>query len=178
MKWATLLIITAIASLSGCNQNYKVMEVIDGDTIIVKPYMVVRIIGIDAPEVDSESQKQKDDILKYNSNSELESKLAFESKSELQRLLLNKTVTLKNSPNVEQEIQENGRAGRELRFVYISSTDVGKHMLEKGYARLWDKSFNPISYSHLKESEYSADETKAKDSGLGIWQKISTEKKE
>ena len=178
MKWATLLIITAIASLSGCNKNYKVMEVIDGDTIILKPYLVVRIIGIDAPEVDRESQKQKDDVLKYNSNSELESKLAFESKSELQRLLLNKTVTLKNNPNVEQEIQENGRAGRELRFVYISSKDVGKHMLEKGYARLWDKSFNPISYSHLKETEYSADEIKAKESGLGIWQKNSTEKKE
>lgn len=171
MKWTTLLLLAITVFYSGCKKSsYEVVNIIDGDTIIVKPYLPVRIIGIDAPEINKDSQKFKDDVEYYKTNSDQELKLALESKKELQDLLLHKKVILKAAPNLDYETQENGRTGRALRFVYLSNEDIGKSMLQKGYARIVNKATLPNTYSHQKEKEYNAEENIAKNLEKGVWE--------
>ena len=142
MKWTTLLILAIAITFSGCSKGHKVVEIVDGDTIIVKPRLQVRIIGIDAPENDVDSQKFKDDLVKYETSQEQEAKVAKESKEELQALLLNKNVTLKYANDIDYEVLANGRTGRALRYVYLSNKDVGKLMLQKRLARTWKDTSN------------------------------------
>jgi endonuclease YncB( thermonuclease family) len=178
MKWTTLFVLAFIINLTGCNKSYKVVEVVDGDTIILKPFLQVRIIGIDAPELNIESQKFKDDLERYEANPDQETKYALESKMELQKLVLNKKVTIKSAQDFDYEILENGRTGRALRFVYIANKDVGKLMIEKGFARTWNNSSIQPPYRHLKEKEYTDEEMNAKIIAAGVWQNLGTEKKE
>mgnify|MGYP001574967679 CR=1 FL=1 len=171
MKWMTPIIFLWLVLFSGCNKRYVVESVVDGDTIILKPFMPIRIIGIDAPEIDQQSQKFKDDVVNFNTSSEQELNMAFESKKELQRLVLNKKVTLKIDPYFNQEIQENGRSGRTLRFVFVGGDDIGKVMIQKGYARLWNMSLPLQNNYHCKNEDYAKEEESAKNLGLGIWKK-------
>jgi endonuclease YncB( thermonuclease family) len=172
MSGKLLVAIFFMFSLIGCNKSYKVVSIIDGDTIIVYPRTPIRIIGIDAPEIKSESEKFADDVATHLTTIEKESKLAQESKQELTNLLFNKKVTLKECDNFDTEILENGRSGRALRFVFLSKEDIGKLMLQKGYARVWKPTFQNKNIHHKKEAEYQKEENIAKELEYGIW-KIS-----
>lgn len=178
MSWKFLATIIFMFSLVGCNKSYKVVSIIDGDTIIVYPRTPIRIIGIDAPEIKSESDKFIDDIATNETTTEQEAKLAQESKQALTNLLFNKKVSLKESDNFDTEILENGRAGRTLRFVFLSNEDVGKIMLQKGYARTWKTTSQYKSLHHKKEAEYQNEEAIAKELKVGVWQNVLTEKPE
>lgn len=178
MKLSLLLIFSIVVSLTGCNKGYKVVDVIDGDTFIVEPFMPVRIIGIDAPEFDKDSQKFKDDVQFFETTPEQELKMATESKKALQELLLNKKISLKMTKKIDREILENGRTGRTLRFVYCSNIDVGKEMIKNGHARIWDSKTNIKAISHEKDAEYMEEEILAKSLGYGVWQNKDFESKE
>ncbi len=98
------------------NYTYQVIEVIDGDTIVIETGNYVRLIGIDAPER-NESY--------YN-----------ESKEFLENLVLNTKVKL------DRDINDRDSYGRLLRYVYVSSENnlnefdvfVNILLVEKGYA--------------------------------------------
>jgi len=179
MSRKILIVMLLILSLVGCKtKSYKVVGVVDGDTIIVYPNTPVRIIGIDAPELKSESLKFSDDVALHMTTKEKEIEFAQISKTELTNLLLNKKVTLKELENFDAEVLENGRSGRSLRYVYLKKDDVGKLMLQKGFARIWKSIDLNIMPHHDKETEYQREEYIAKELNVGIWKNKTEENPE
>ena len=103
-----------------------VIKVYDGDTFTLAGYLPypesplyrfsVRLNGIDTPEIKGKSEKEKED--------------AIIAKNELQMLILDKRITLRN---VQTE-----KYGRLLAEVYIGDLHVNQHMLDKGLAVKYD----------------------------------------
>ncbi len=87
----------------------KVIEVIDGDTIVIEGGYKVRYIGIDAPE---KGEAFYLEAVKAN-----------------QKLVLGKKVRL------EKDISDKDRHGRLLRYVYVNNTFVNVELVKQGYAR-------------------------------------------
>jgi micrococcal nuclease len=129
----------------------QVIKVYDGDTITIAaklPYpesplyrFQVRLLGIDSPEIKGETQEEKD--------------AAHLSQKELESLILQKIVTLKDN---KQE-----KYGRILANVYIdfptaenpkNQIHLNQWMLDKGYAVPYDgKTKTPFSTFHKGETE-------------------------
>lgn len=100
----------------------KVSEVIDGDTIKLSNNKFVRLIGINAPEVDEPCYK--------------------EAREKLIKLVKGKTVRL------ESDVKNKDSYGRLLRYVYVDNLFVNSEMIRLGYAKVDE--FKPnIRYSSL-----------------------------
>ena len=125
----------------------NVINVIDGDTIIVKiegREYKVRYIGIDAPEMDNSEKPAK-----------FMSKETFEKNKEL---VMGKIVKL------EKNISETDKHGRLLRYVYVGDLMINAEMVRLGYA--YAKSYPPdVKYDDLLLKL----QRKAKEAGLGLW---------
>jgi endonuclease YncB( thermonuclease family) len=103
-----------------------VIKVYDGDTITIAGYLPypesplyrfsVRLNGIDTPEMKGKTEKEK--------------ACAILAKTELQNLILDKRVVLRN---VQTE-----KYGRLLAEVYIGDLHVNQHMLDTGMAVKYD----------------------------------------
>jgi len=128
-------------------QQYGVTRIVDGDTFVIADGRKVRILYINAPELHNKKTGQKDFY-------------ADEAKSKLEELIYDKNITM------EKDISETDRYGRLLRSVYYQDKDIGKYLVENGYAEA--KFYKP---DLKKENEYREAEQKAKDSKKGIWQK-------
>ena len=114
----------------------NVIKVYDGDTITIiskLPYQEsslykfsVRLNGIDCPEIKGDTDDEK--------------QCAQLAKRELENLILNKQVTLKNL-NTE-------KYGRILADVYLDELHLNKHMLDKRLAVTYDggKKSRPSSW--------------------------------
>lgn len=118
---------------------FLVIKVVDGDTITLNDSNKVRFSGINTPE-----KKQ----CYYQ-----------EAKDELTRLLLDKEVYL------ERDRTDKDKYGRLLRYVYLDEMLVNAYMVEKGYAKVYDKYKDDTKrYSELKQ-----DELVAINNNLGVW---------
>lgn len=103
-----------------------VIKVYDGDTITIAGYLPypesplyrfsVRLNGIDTPEMKGKTEKEK--------------ACAILAKTELQNLILDKRIVLRN---VQTE-----KYGRLLADVYIGDLHVNQHMLDTGMAVKYD----------------------------------------
>lgn len=133
-------------------ENYSVIrgsvtKVIDGDTVIVKPYsgkpFKCRLYGIDAPE------------MSYNGNPGQAYSRAAER--ELNNLVLLSTV----------EIILTGESSydREICIIKKMGLDINREMLRRGYARAYRK-YLKGSYT----SEYIDAENEAQKLHRGLWQ--------
>lgn len=125
----------------------NVINVIDGDTIIVKiegREYKVRYIGIDAPEMNN-SEKP----------AEFMSKEAFKKNKEL---VMGKIVKL------EKDVSETDKHVRLLRYVYVGDLMINAEMVRLGYA--YAKSYPPdVKHDDLLLKL----QRKAKEAGLGLW---------
>lgn len=106
-----LLIILLPLSVAcvGVPTTARVIEVIDGDTIVIEGGYRVRYIGIDTPEKGEP----------YYS----------EARQANQRLVQGKKVRL------EKDVSDMDKYGRLLRYVYVNSTFVNAELVRQGYAR-------------------------------------------
>lgn len=118
LKWTisarkTLLILLLLLTACSVQENpLTVINVIDGDTIVLNNGQIVRLICVDAPEKDE---------LGY-----------AESKQALQKLVQDKNITL------EKDVNERDKYGRLLRYVYADGVDVGAEMVKSGYAEVFE----------------------------------------
>lgn len=130
------------------NRDYfeigKVISVIDGDTIKVElngETVSVRLVGIDAPEIGTK--------IEY---------YGPQSKSFLELLLLNKTVTM------FKDKSEKDSFDRLLRYVIVGNTFVNYEMIRKGYT---------VAVNYYPdiacEIPFSDAQKQAINSQLGIW---------
>jgi micrococcal nuclease len=118
---------------------FRVIDVIDGDTLDINTSERVRLSGINTPEI-GECYYQ-------------------EAKDKLKELTLGKDVFL------ERDISDTGKYGRLLRYIYADNVFVNSELVEDGFARVYDKYKDYIKrYHELKEVELIA-----REKGLGVW---------
>jgi len=94
--------------LISCVNTEKVTGVVDGDTFTIKDGMSVRLLGINAPELNEPGGDIAKDILTS--------------------LILNRNVRL------EKDITDKDNYGRLLRYVYQGNTFVNAEIVRNGYA--------------------------------------------
>lgn len=143
-----VLILIILIFISGCTAYtiyepkegpFKVIKIIDGDTVDLNNSERVRLSGIDTPEIGECYYK--------------------EAKNKLEDLILNKDVFL------ERDISDKGRYGRLLRYIYVNNLLINSFLVKEGYAKVHDKYDYDIKlYKELKEVESTA-----KNNKLGVW---------
>ncbi len=121
-------------------KTYRVIEVLDGDTIRIDIGETVRYMGIDAPE--------KNDYL------------GLSAQRYHEKLTLGKDIRL------EFDREKTDKYGRILAYVYVGDQLINEKMVEEGYAHpLWyNKMYKPKLYDRLLKAEQWA-----KDHHNGIW---------
>lgn len=133
-------------------EKFLVTKVVDGDTFWIEDGspkgQKIRLIGVDAPESRRTGRKE---IGYYGK----------EAKEFLTRLILNKHVSL------EFDVDKFDRYGRTLAYVYLEDgTFLNKYLVDNGYAVLMTYPPN-VKYVEI----FTAAQTKARDSGKGLWGK-------
>lgn len=126
----------------------RVTEVIDGDTVRVQregAIHIVRIIGIDAPELHHPNESPQ-----Y---------LANESSAALAQLVLGHAVKLVADGRVGAD-----RFGRDLSYLELENgTDLGAQLISRGLARVFTK------FPFARKQHYQDLESAARAAGLGVW---------
>lgn len=117
---------TVIASES---MLFKVVEVIDGDSIVLEDGSEIRLLGINAPE--------------------REYPFYDEAKTRLSSLVLGKVVRL------ESDFEDKDRYGRLLRYIFINDVLVNIQLVKEGLANVFMES--GLRYENqLNDAEYYA----------------------
>jgi micrococcal nuclease len=128
---------------------YKVIKIIDGDTIQVKigfKIEIVRMLGVDTPEIESLYSREEC--------------FGKESSQKTKELLEGKKVFLLKDP----EVSDRDKYGRLLRYVFLEDGEfINADLIERGFA------FNYI-YQPFQFMDYFARlEKKAREKRAGLW---------
>jgi len=138
-----LLTLSGCASPSTTTETVRVIEVIDGDTIVIEGDYYVRYIGMDAPELRPTPEPYAAEAWQAN-----------------RQLVEGKEVRL------ERDISETDRYGRLLRYVWVDDVMVNAELVKQGLALA--KAYPPdTKYQDLLERI----EREARDAGRGMWTK-------
>ncbi len=128
---------------------FIVTHIVDGDTIDVQSLAGkaerIRLIGIDTPETVDPRKK----VQCYGP----------EASAHMKTLLAGKTVTLAAKPDEDHDTY-----GRLLRYVFLDGRDIGKEMIQEGYALSLCAKF-----PHPKCAVYDAAQKEAEAAGRGRW---------
>jgi len=144
--WLPAIILSLLPLSYGCATPpdvASVIEVIDGDTIIIEGGYKVRYIGIDTPEIHTKVEA-----------------FGVEAREANRKLVEGKEVRL------ERDISEKDKYGRLLRYVYVGPTFVNAELVSQGLARA--RAYPPDTrYQHYLEQL----EIEAREAGRGMWAK-------
>jgi len=156
-KIAFIVIVVILAGVSGYFLShklavrevptlYKVVEVIDGDTIQVEfnnQIETVRLIGIDAPEIVP-----------------TEECFGMEASKKTKELLENKEVYLIPDP----QSSDKDKYGRFLRYIFLPNGEIiNAKLIQEGYA--FNYLYEPFQF--IKQFDYL--EKLAKENRIGLW---------
>lgn len=135
------------------DEEVKVKNVIDGDTIELNTGQKVRYIGVDTPE----TVDPRRPVACFGK----------EAGEENKKLVQGKTILL------EKDISEVDKYGRLLRYVYLKLDDgstlfVNDHLVRQGFAQV---STHPPDVKFTKQLVSA--EKEARESSRGLWQKCS-----
>ena len=133
---SALIILSLLILLPGCAtapEKAKVIQIIDGDTIVIQGGYHVRYIGIDTPE---------------------EGQFYYEEAKEA-----NQAMVGGKSVHLEKDVSNRDKYGRLLRYVYVDSLFVNAELVRQGYA--YAESYTPDTRYQdiLEEAERQARET-------------------
>jgi len=124
----------------------RVRHVIDGDTVVMQDNQRVRLIGVDAPEIENR---------KYGRKGEYFGK---DAKYFLNELVRGKQVRL------ERDQEEFDRYGRLLAYLYLEDgTLVNKKLIEQGYAEAYQK------FPYRYKQDFKLAEQAARQGKKGLW---------
>lgn len=138
--------ITPKKSLQGekDKQTFKVVKVIDGDTIKLSDGRSLRYIGIDTAEHPNSKSK-----------SECFSRESFEENKEL---VEGKTIIM------EKDVSETDLFARLLRYVYIDDVFINDYLVRQGFA--YASSYPPdVKY----QEQFRNAEREARENNRGLW---------
>ena len=111
------LIIFTVGKRVSKKSSYRVIKVIDGDTIVLDNGRHLRYIGIDTPEIDWKDFHHSDCY-------------AWRAREINKKLVLGKKVTL------QKDVSQTDKYGRLLRYVYVGHVFVNSYLVSHGYARV------------------------------------------
>jgi len=135
-----------LASVCGCSpppDTARVIEVVDGDTIIIEGGYKVRYIGIDTPEIHPQVEAFGTEAWQAN-----------------RKLVEGKEVRL------ERDVSEADKYGRLLRYVWVDDILVEAELVRQGLARA--RAYPPdTKYQDYLEQM----EEEAREAGRGMWAK-------
>jgi len=138
---AQLLLVLLITSVVSGVEKVTVERVIDGDTFQTSSGDKVRLIGINAPEIqDLYGQDAKDHLAGLIGSLEVE--------------------LLADRISSDQDIYH-----RRLRYVILDGTDINKKMIEDGFASAY------LKFHFEKSKEYLEAEKSARATSAGAWGK-------
>ncbi|HRY82708.1 MAG TPA: thermonuclease family protein [Candidatus Moranbacteria bacterium] len=124
--------------------EYKVLRVIDGDTIEIEGGERVRYIGIDTPEV--------------GANGKADECYAQKAKEKNQELVLGKNVELR------KDVSDRDQYGRLLRYVFVDGLSINIELVRLGLAKV--ASFPPdVRY----QDEITSAQSEAREKKSGLW---------
>jgi micrococcal nuclease len=127
----------------GAGGTHLVMQVYDGDTILLDDQRKIRLIGVEAPEVQSPYRDEEPS--------------GQESKVYLTSLVLNKKVTLTiGDPSKD-------KYGRTLAYVNLGDVLVNGRIIRDGWARAYRQFYHPW------RDLFIVYEREARSKGLGMW---------
>jgi micrococcal nuclease len=156
-KILKFLSLISILCLIGCQQinieGIRVIEVIDGDTVILSDGRTLRYIGIDAPEV----RRHIGGDFVYDPQP-----FGLEAKEFNQNLVEGKEIKL------EFDVQKKDKYGRLLAYCFVDDTFVNAKLLEEGFALLYTRPPN-VKYVDL----FVSLQKRAREEKKGIWAKDS-----
>jgi micrococcal nuclease len=136
--------VAACSSDSSCGAHEATVErVIDGDTIVVSGGIRIRYLLVDAPETtDGHDDCYGANAAQFNSD-----------------LVLGKTVRL------DYDVECEDRFGRTLAYVSVDGEDVGKLLVERGYACV----LHIPPDGDTRAAEFEALQAAARTSRRGLW---------
>jgi micrococcal nuclease len=162
-RWWLLLIasLAALALAAGCDtqpagppSQARVAQVVDGDTLVLEGGLKVRVLGIDAPEMEKQGQPAEF--------------LAHKSRAALKEMTLGQTVRL------EYDRQRYDHYGRVLAFLFLSdNTFINAELVRQGLARVYFHQPNTRHREDLLAAQREAIEAKR-----GIWLKLLNQDEE
>lgn len=123
--------------------TYKVVRVIDGDTVELEDGRKVRYIGINAPETNKDCFA-------------------------LEATLKNKELVEGKRVRMEKDRSETDRYGRLLRYVYVDDLFINDELVKGGYA--YAKAYRPDTKLQEKFTNSQSEAMKEK---RGLWGKCS-----
>jgi micrococcal nuclease len=130
------------------DQEYRVEQVLDGDTIVVRRAgaadETIRLLGIDTPE----THHPRKPVQCYGP----------EASAYTTRRLFGQIVRL------EDDVERHDIYGRRLAYVYLDGHNFEEELLRKGYARLL-----VIEPNHAHARDMLDDELNARARGVGLW---------
>jgi micrococcal nuclease len=147
LRW--LLVVLALMALLGVNHwasardSRLVAEVYDGDTVRLDDGRVVRLLGVDAPEVDSPYSKEEPG--------------GAGSRQYLTDLVKGKRVVVR--PGRE----EKDRYGRTLALVYLGDVLVNGRIIRDGWGRAY------LRFDYPDKDLFVMYEKEARARGIGMW---------
>ena len=124
--------------------EYFCTRVIDGDTIVVSSLGSVRLIGMDAPEMNYDLGSPQP--------------FAVEAREFCKRLVERKTVSL------EFDVEKRDKYGRALAYVFVGDTFVNAELVKAGLARAYN-----IPPDDRYRDEFKRLERDARTKRLGRW---------
>ena len=140
------IVLICLIGIAGCispPETAAVIQVIDGDTIVIEGDYRVRYIGIDTPEIRPAVEAYGGEAWQVN-----------------RELVEGKEVRL------ERDVSETDRYGRLLRYVYVDDVFVNAELVRQGLAEV--KSYPPDT----KYQDYFEElESLARKARLGMWAK-------
>ncbi|HON37766.1 MAG: thermonuclease family protein [Desulfomonilia bacterium] len=147
VRWSfVVLMIVLLVFMLRCAKQldaHEVVEVYDGDTIRIDDGRNIRLIGVDAPEVDSPYTKEEP--------------FGKESREHLRKLLAGGKVRIEVGPTPVD------RYGRTLAYVYAGDVLVNGRIIQDGWARA------EVRFSHKNKDLFIAYEKEARARKIGMW---------
>ena len=130
------------------DQAYRVVQVLDGDTILVRragaPDETIRLLGVDTPETHHPTKP----VQCYGP----------EASAYTASRLFGQAVRL------EDDVERHDVYGRRLAYVYLDGRNFEEELLQKGYARLL-----VIEHNHAHARDMLDDELDARARRVGLW---------
>lgn len=123
---------------------FRIKQVLDGDTIVLSNGEAVRLIGVDAPEINHPGIPAQ--------------KFGKESKEFLRRLTEGYHCTLEFEPGNLRD-----RYGRLLAYVFVGNQLVNAEMIRHGYAYVYTR------FPFKRQAEFLTLEAEARKTRSGLW---------
>lgn len=155
-----LALIYSSQDFSG-REKAEVVEVVDGDTVkvIYKDNLeTVRVLGIDTPEVHAENTPEEFYMKNTSEKRNCLRTVGEKASKYAGEILEDRKVKIVR----DLESDKRGNYGRLLAYIEYNGTDLGKELLEKGHARVYNSSFSRIE-------KYRELEVEAREVSRGLW---------